>query len=62
MVSLFIYLSILQSLSSLSLSAMLERLGKPEEIANVMLFLASEQSSYMTGSTVKVDGGWSRFA
>ncbi|MFC1640461.1 SDR family NAD(P)-dependent oxidoreductase [Patescibacteria group bacterium] len=35
----------------------LNRLAKPEEIANVALFLASDASSFMTGSTVKVDGG-----
>jgi NAD(P)-dependent dehydrogenase (short-subunit alcohol dehydrogenase family) len=37
----------------------LGRLGKPEEIANVILFLASDESSFMTGSAVTVDGGWS---
>lgn len=36
----------------------LGRVGKPEEIAKVALFLASDDSSYMTGSTVFVDGGW----
>ncbi|RMH01340.1 MAG: SDR family oxidoreductase [Chloroflexi bacterium] len=35
----------------------MERLGEPEEVANVVLFLCSEASSYMTGSTVTVDGG-----
>jgi len=32
--------------------------GKPEDIANAALFLADEDSDYMTGSIVVVDGGW----
>lgn len=36
----------------------LGRVGKPEEVSNLVLFLASEASSYMTGSTVVIDGGW----
>jgi 3-oxoacyl-[acyl-carrier protein] reductase len=35
----------------------LQRLGRPEEVANVVAFLASECSSYMTGACVTVDGG-----
>ncbi|KAK9896817.1 putative 2,5-dichloro-2,5-cyclohexadiene-1,4-diol dehydrogenase [Cystobasidium minutum MCA 4210] len=42
--------------------AMLQRLGKPEEIAQSILFLASDQSAYVTGASLKVDGGFSRFA
>ena len=36
----------------------LHRVGKPEEVSNLVLFLASGTSSYMTGSTVVIDGGW----
>lgn len=36
----------------------LRRVGKAEEIANVIAFVASEEASYMTGSDLLVDGGW----
>jgi len=36
----------------------LRRLGRPEEVANVVAFLASDEASYMTGAVVEVSGGW----
>jgi len=33
------------------------RLGKPEEVAQVVLFLAADESSHITGQTIAVDGG-----
>lgn len=34
------------------------RLGKPEEVAHVVLFLATEESSYVSGQTIPITGGW----
>ncbi len=36
----------------------LNRLARPEEIASVVVFLASKQASYVTGVTIQVDGGY----
>lgn len=38
--------------------APLKRAGKPEEIAAAVVYLASEESSYTTGTTLYIDGGW----
>ena len=35
----------------------LKRMGKPEDVANLCLFLASDNSNYITGQTIQVDGG-----
>jgi NAD(P)-dependent dehydrogenase (short-subunit alcohol dehydrogenase family) len=39
-------------------NTMLGRTGEPEEVAWAALFLASDESSYITGVTLPVDGGW----
>ena len=36
----------------------LGRLGTPEEFANMVIFLASEKASYITGTVTQVDGGF----
>ena len=36
----------------------LRRMGQPEEVANVVAFLASDEASFMTGAVVEVSGGW----
>jgi 3-oxoacyl-[acyl-carrier protein] reductase len=35
----------------------LKRMGEPEDVANAVLFLASDNASYITGQTINVDGG-----
>jgi len=34
------------------------RLGQPEDIANLAVFLASDESDYITGAAIVIDGGW----
>lgn len=35
----------------------MHRMGNPEEVASLALFLASDESSYITGQTIRIDGG-----
>jgi glucose 1-dehydrogenase len=37
------------------------RMGTPEEVANVVAWLASDEAAYLTGTTVVADGGWETF-
>lgn len=39
----------------------MRRFGEPEEVAESILFLASDRASYVTGETLVVDGGWVGF-
>jgi 3-oxoacyl-[acyl-carrier protein] reductase len=36
----------------------LRRIGQPEEVANVIAFLVSDEASFVTGAMVEVSGGW----
>jgi 3-oxoacyl-[acyl-carrier protein] reductase len=38
----------------------MQRLGEPREFAALAAFLVSERASYVTGSSIPVDGGWIR--
>jgi 3-oxoacyl-[acyl-carrier protein] reductase len=44
-------------LAKMSERVALRRLGKPEEIANIYAFLASDEASYINGEVIEVSGG-----
>jgi len=46
-----------ERLDQMSAAVPLSRLGKPEEVASVVAFLASSDASYITGEEIRVDGG-----
>ena len=47
---------------SLAAAQPIPRAGKPEDIANAALWLASDDSSFVTGQQIVVDGGWTASA
>ncbi len=47
-------------LASMTTDVPMKRLARPDEVASMILFLASEQASYITGLTIPVDGGITR--
>jgi NAD(P)-dependent dehydrogenase (short-subunit alcohol dehydrogenase family) len=50
--------SLVEDLSVLSAKHAINRLGTPQEVANGVMYLASDLSSFSTGSLLEVDGGW----
>lgn len=49
-----------QALAKFTAAVPMGRMGEPEEFAALAAFLASERASYITGTSIPVDGGWIR--
>lgn len=47
-----------EALDAMLAAVPLKRMGKPEEVSAAVIFLSSEEASYVTGSVIYVDGGW----
>ena len=50
-----------EKLAALAAGVPFKRIGNPQEIANVIVFLASEKASFLTGQIVAVNGGKTAF-
>jgi NAD(P)-dependent dehydrogenase (short-subunit alcohol dehydrogenase family) len=37
---------------------LIKRLGQPDDVAGVAVFLATDDASFITGADIRVDGGW----
>ena len=47
-----------EEIAKISANIPMQRMAKPEEIAEVVYFLCSEQNTYLTGQKITVDGGY----
>ena len=52
------YLSREEALEVVKKIVPMQRVGKPEEVANLVSFLVSEKAAYITGQVIAIDGGW----
>ena len=46
-----------EQLNPILANYLIQRPGKPEEIANMVLYLASDEAAWVTGATFRIDGG-----